>query len=91
MSSFTENCAVERDERWCRTCRHYQYAVDPVQDTYGECRRNAPMPFITTSEFIKDTHHANWPLVRYSDHCGEWVWNPEVDSWIDDPEQNPRG
>jgi hypothetical protein len=90
MSSEIQNCPIERDEKWCRTCRHYESGYDRVQDPFGECHRNAPMPRLTTEEFSKETYYVDWPSVRFNAHCGEWAWDSSIDAWIDDPEENPR-
>jgi len=90
MSSEIQNCAIERDEKWCRTCRHYEVADDRVQDTYGACHRHAPHPRLTTDESSKAIYFVDWPLVRFNAHCGDWAWDERLEAWIDDPEENPR-
>lgn len=90
MSSEPKNCSIERDERWCRTCRHYVSFDDRVQDTYGACHRNAPVPRLTTEESPRDTVFVDWPMVRFNDHCGEWQWDETLEDWIDDPAENPK-
>ena len=90
MSSEIQNCSIERDEKWCRTCRHYEVGVDRVQDTHGGCRRHAPQPRLTTEENPKDIYFVVWPLVRFNSCCGDWAWEESLEAWIDDPEENPR-
>jgi hypothetical protein len=90
MSSEITLCAIERDEKWCRTCKHYNEPSDRVQDIHGECRRHAPTPRVTLKEYPRELFYADWPLVRYNDHCGDWDWDTSLDSWIDDPDENPR-
>ena len=89
MSSEIQNSAITREEKWCRTCKHYEMSVDRVQDEFGTCHRNAPTPLMSKEEHPRDLVFTHWPLVRFNDHCGEWVWDTSLDSWIDDPDENP--
>lgn len=88
-SGFTmSNPAITRDEKWCRTCKHYRRFLDRVDDEHGTCHRNAPSPRITRDNVGGELFYADWPLVRFNDHCGEWAWDTSIETWIDNQEEN---
>jgi hypothetical protein len=90
MSYDSQFCPIERDEKSCRTCRHYDAADNRVQDSHGTCRRHAPQPRLTTEERPKDVYFVDWPLVSSGDYCGDWVWDESIEESIDAPKENPR-
>ena len=90
MSSDFQNCPIDRSERACRTCRHYDFFNDRIQDEHGTCRRHAPQPRLTNEESPTTLFYADWPLVRWNEHCGEWQWDETLEEWIDNPDETPK-
>ncbi len=60
----------------CSTCRFWERLADPDFNEWGLCRRNAPVPFVTTqAECETDDSAENkaawWPRTIHNDWCGE--------------------
>lgn len=60
---------------FCRGCR-FRLPIGAL----NECRRHAPAPSLVRTEADTErVQFANWPIVRLSDGCGEFVKGPHLD------------
>ena len=87
MSSDPHNAPITRDEATCRTCVHYDTAIDRVDDRHGQCKRHAPAAITTKYESPEDVFYAQWPWVPFFEKCGDWKWDESLEAWIDNPDQ----
>ena len=64
------------DEQRCRTCKFYDQLDSDYKDKakVGYCRRHAPQPLIDAKD-DDALFYAHWPLVQFSDSCGEWQFD----------------
>ena len=66
----------------CETCAFFKndFSYYDKETAAGQCRRHAPVP-LTVVEEEESSVIAVWPMVTYTDWCGEW--EPKYDE--DDP------